>query len=417
MRQNLVRNLQQRNGGQTMLIFVLFMVVLFLFAGLGIDLGFAYITRARLSKAVDSAALAGARNAGKGTLTTAITIADNAFHVNYGVSGRDVTPPVPQAAFSNDAAGNLLLGVTAATSINTFFIRVLPQWSTLTVGSAATALRSKIVLSLVLDRSGSMKSNDGWTKLPPAVDQFIDLFYEGYDRASMSSFASGATTDVPMETNFKTDIENAANALVFDGDTCSDGGMTNGLAQNAPVVINPGESVVKVIVFFTDGMANTFYYNLDCGARDIGFNGPSLFDPVTGASANSGCNVPKELDSIDPTTGNITPGVVDKTSCYDLHVEAQKRARRIAWLARNQGIIVYSIGMGTLGKPGECINQFPVLNPDFLKDMANTPDAPDYDSSKQQAGYSGDYAIATDSSELNQAFQTIAGKILLRLTR
>ena len=43
------------NRSQTLILFVLFMFMLILFVGLGIDLGFAYITRARLSKAVDAA--------------------------------------------------------------------------------------------------------------------------------------------------------------------------------------------------------------------------------------------------------------------------------------------------------------------------------------------------------------------------
>jgi Flp pilus assembly protein TadG len=409
IRQNPVRNIQRRERGQTLVMFVLFMVALFLFAGLGIDLGFAYITRARLSKAVDSAALAGARNVGQ-TQPKAIVIADNAFYVNYGTSSRDVSPPVPQAAFSNDAAGNLLLGVTANTTINTFFIRVLPQWSTLTVGSSATALRSKVVLSLVLDRSGSMSNDLGYVALPGAVANFIDLFYENYDRASMSSFSYAPSTDVAMETVFKTDIKNKANGLTYDGWTCSERGLTNGLAQNAPVVINLGESVIKVIVFFTDGLANTWYYDkFNCGARDMSPD-KDLWDPVTGAHEANNCTVPPTIPSIDPTVGTINTS----HECTDMYVESEARARAIATLARSQGIIVYAIGMGDPSSGFlECGH--PPLNPSFLEDLANTTNAPHYNASQSQ--YSGDYAIATDASALNDVFQTIASKILLRLTR
>src|ERR1700722_5688364 len=79
-------------GGQTLLMFVLFVIVLFVFVGLGVDLGFAYITRARLSKAVDSACLSGMRNLYQGQ-GLAGQIASNAFLINYGASGRDVAPP------------------------------------------------------------------------------------------------------------------------------------------------------------------------------------------------------------------------------------------------------------------------------------------------------------------------------------
>ena len=88
------RQLVRQAGGQTLIMFVLFLIVLFIFAGLGIDLGFAYITRARLSKAVDAACLTGVRNISQGT-TAATDAARSAFNANYGTSGRDVVAPVP----------------------------------------------------------------------------------------------------------------------------------------------------------------------------------------------------------------------------------------------------------------------------------------------------------------------------------
>ena len=62
MHRSLKRKPQARESGQTLILFTLFIIVLILFVGLGIDLGFAYITRAQLSKAVDAACLTGIRN-------------------------------------------------------------------------------------------------------------------------------------------------------------------------------------------------------------------------------------------------------------------------------------------------------------------------------------------------------------------
>src|SRR5271169_6140178 len=101
----------------------------------------------------------------------------------------------------------------------------------------------------------------------------------------MVSFSSAASVDVSMQRPFRTLIENAADALVFNGFTCSDQGLTNALAQNNSVAIPPGQNVVKVIVFFTDGMANTFNANLNCGSRNIIYSGPTLVDPTTGNTA------------------------------------------------------------------------------------------------------------------------------------
>jgi Flp pilus assembly protein TadG len=403
--------------GQTLIMFVLFMFVLILFVGLGVDLGFAYITRARLSKAVDSACLMGLRNISRGN-GVARNIAESAFNANYRKSGQEdasVTPNVVIGSVNN----NITIDVTATTHINTFFIRVMPalfpggdSWQTLPVASTAQAVRPNLIMSLVLDRSGSMAVNNGASALPGAVAGFIDRFDDDHDRVSMSSFSSGSTIDVTMRQPFRQDIKNAANALVANGWTASERGLTNGLAQQQGVVAMSGEKVVRVLVFFTDGMANTWYNSFNCGARDVSPDG-DLWDPVTGNHASSGCTVPGNLPSINPTTGQITANAVDSNDCEDMHIEAQNRAERIAWLARNQGITVYSIGMGSPGASGECGGAFPVLNPDFLKNVANTPDSDTFNSLQPQ----GDYAIAADASQLVGVFQQIADKILARLTK
>jgi Flp pilus assembly protein TadG len=400
---------------------VLFMVVLFAFVGLAVDLGFAYITRAKLSKGVDAAALAGMRSIGAGTAQASL-VASNAFAANYGTSGRDVAPPALTINFKK-VNGNSVLDVNATVSINTFFIRVLPtiggaNWNTLTVGDAAESTRSTLVMALVLDRSGSMQSNGGSTALPPAVTNFIAQFDDTTDYASQISFSSAASVDVPMTQPFISQIQNAALALSFGGNTCSDEGLTNGMVQIGTETNVVAQSVIRVMIFFTDGMANTFNYVFNCGTRDIGYTG-TLYDPATGNVNNNGCTITGTIDSIDPTTGAITKNAVNtqgNNSCDAMHYEAENRAERIAWLARSQGYVIYCIGMGNPGgnNLGECNDGvFPILNPIFLQDLANTTDSQTYDASQPV----GDFAIAADSAQLAEVFQTIAAKILLRLSR
>jgi Flp pilus assembly protein TadG len=419
---NLTGSAMRREDGQTLLMFVLFMVVLFAFVGLAVDLGFAYLTRAQLSKGVDAAALAGMRSVAS---PQAGLIATNAFFANYGTSARDVAPPSVQVAF-NKVNGNTVINVKATVTINTFFVRVLPalgqaNWNTLTVGESAQATRTTLVLALVLDRSGSMTGNGGAQALPPAVTNFIAQFDDTTDYAAQISFSSAASVDVPMTEPFISKIQTAAIALEgnFNGDTCSDEGLTNGMAQIEVETNVTAQSVTRVMVFFTDGMANSFNYVLNCGARDIGYNGPSLFDPTTGAINNSGCTVPPFLSSINPSNGVFTANAVDangtnQTSCIAMHNEAENRAERIANLARSQGYVIYCVGMGTpCSNCGECQNYFPVLNQAFLEDLANTTDSQTYNAAQPV----GDFAIATDSSQLSEVFQTIASKILLRLSQ
>ncbi len=399
------------NRGQTFLMFIFFMIVLIAFMGLGLDLGFAYITKASLSKGVDAGALRGIRSLSLGN-ATAEQIAKATFRANYGTPGRDISVPTVNAVISLDAANNIILNMDANVKIRTFFLRALgaipglPRWDTLTVGASAQGTRPKLVMGLVLDRSGSMANNGGDTALPPAASNFIDLFDDNNDRAAMVSFSSWASTDVTMRRPFISDIKNAANALNFKGWTCSERGLTNALAEVKTVTVLPGENVIKIIVFFSDGMANTFYYSFNCGPRNIAQDSGDLYDPITGSQSNSGCTIP------NPLTG-IKGGTVDPTSCSAMNTEAQDRAEAVASLARSQGVIIYAMGLGDPSAAGECGGTFPVLNPDFLKNLANTPDAKTYDSTQPV----GDYAIAQTAGELDAVFQQIAAKILSRLSR
>ena len=118
--------------GQMLVLFAVFLVVLVLFMGLGIDLGFAYVTKAQLSKAVDAAALAGMSNFYQGS-AIASNIAAGAFAANFAPGGTKPgyikTMPVPSINFSTDSASNQTLTVSATATINTFFIGVLPWWN------------------------------------------------------------------------------------------------------------------------------------------------------------------------------------------------------------------------------------------------------------------------------------------------
>ncbi len=64
-------------------------------------------------------------------------------------------------------------------------------------------------------------------------------------------------------------------------------------------------------------------------------------------------------------------------------------------------ITIYSIGLG------DKINQA------YLQDIANDPDAATYNSSQPQ----GEAVFAPSASQLDAVFQTIASKVLLRLSQ
>ncbi len=412
-----------RKSGQTLLLFTFFMIVLILFVGLGIDMDFAYITRARLSKAVDAAALTGIRAYRSDNVDGALKLARSTFQANYAASGLNTNTVVPTLEWGT-INNNITLDVHASTHIETFFIRVLPAlfasggttWDTLPVGSSAQATRPNLILSLVLDRSGSMGGNGGMANLKVAVPKFIENFDDGRDRAAMSSFSCAARVDVQMSQPFQAAIKSKVSTFVGDGWTCSEAGLEKGREQNLNVATLTGEKVVKVIVFFTDGLANTFqYFPLQCGAGTVTNNiGPdsSTWDPDQDCHGTS-CTFPSCLTSINGGCVNRTLDCPEGDRSKGMYDEAEARALAVARQARLEGNVIYSIGMEDPASGGECGR--PAINPEFLQRVANDPNGPKFDPDENQT--QGLAFLAGDASQLPAVFQAVADAILTRLTK
>jgi Flp pilus assembly protein TadG len=393
-------NCRKGEQGQTLALFCVLVIAMILMLGIGLDLGYGYITKASLSKAVDSACLTGVRNLYQGQ-AMAESVARSAFAMNYGSPKNQTSAPVVAVAFSKDASNNTQLGITATATINTFFIRILPQFRTLTVSASAQATRAKLIMSIVLDRSGSMSTNGGGAALPRAVGTFIDFFDDANDNVAMSSFASNATLDMAMRTSFKSTVKSEANSMVFVGGTFAPGGLAFAPVQNDSVPVIAGENVVKVTVFFTDGLANIIQDTLNCGGRPtlINFGGydsgttVGFFDPATGTQL-SGCSGVTQFRS-------AINGTMRSLNRANVTADAEYRALQIANGMRAKGTIIYSIGLGNS------------INQDFLQQIANDPASPSYNPNQPM----GDAVFAPAASDLQGVFQAIASKILLRLTR
>jgi hypothetical protein len=250
---------RERQRGQIIILLAVSMLVLLLFAGLAIDVAFAYVTRARLGKAVDAACLTGMKNLYQGQAQATI-MAKNAFNANYQPVGDLPGSPVVTVTFPV-VSGQVQIGVTATATIKTVFMGIIPAAKTLTVGDTAQALRGTLVMSLTLDSSGSMGNNGGGPALQSAVPLFLADFLTT-DYMAMVSFASTATTDVAMNTNNITPINNKVAAMNFNGATFGPGGLTLAKAQEDGT--NPPSNAVKVVVYFTDGFANTIQDTFTC---------------------------------------------------------------------------------------------------------------------------------------------------------
>jgi Flp pilus assembly protein TadG len=412
-------NSTQRRSGQLGVLFAVMIPILFLTVGLVIDVGRAYVTKTALGKALDASALAAMKNLNLGQ-SQATTIAQSTFNVNYGAN-----PPVPSITFTKDVNNNTLVNVSATATVNSFFLSYLLGSKTLNVSSSAQATRNPLVMSLVLDESFSMTKNGGEQALPPAVNNFISHFDDSSDQVAMVSFATLDSVDVPLAQPFMSKIQSAVNAMQFGNGP--NGQRTNAYAgmvaaqnqiQSAKI---SGSNVQKVAVFFTDGWANTIKDNLKCSASssvltpllycgcDPGddnimhlCSGVVFMNPNTGSLTN--CTAETQNGATFPSqqTGGPQPLVpATPTGMDNCAAEACYRTVQVADSMRAQNTVVYSIGLGN------------AINQPFLQQVANDPAASTFDASKPI----GEAVFAPTSAELNSVFETIASKVLLRLTQ
>ena len=168
------------------------LTTLLLFSGLAVDSGRGYLVKAQLSKAVDGAALAAARNLNSGDPKGE---AARVFKANFpkGYLGTDASDPTTAGDFFsssvNAVTGVNTVRVKASTTLPTTFMS-LGSTPSMLIGSQGEATRRMVDLSLVLDVSSSIGSR--WGAVRDASRTFVKSFDEKNDRISLVFFGNGA---------------------------------------------------------------------------------------------------------------------------------------------------------------------------------------------------------------------------------
>ena len=241
----------RKERAQTAIFFLLAFGLICLLCGLAIDSGLLYLAKARLSRAVDGAALQAVGNATEGTATVA-TIMRNFAIANYsdlqtisatptfstgtyttpgtGATGTEYLYDFVDASLGKDSTGNyrkyvqiiFQLGagnqITAALCnarcpVLTYFMGYangvlggftgISAFKDLKVSSSAIATRNPRLIMVVVDRSGSMLfAGGGAFGLPAAVVTFLNFFDTSSDYIGLVSFSSAARLEMPLTTNF-----------------------------------------------------------------------------------------------------------------------------------------------------------------------------------------------------------------------
>jgi hypothetical protein len=199
---------RQRQRGTTLLLVMLMMAVFLVpLVGLAIDGTMLYIVQAKLSSAVDGAALGAGRLLGTNANTA--EIAGEFFNVNFPAGywgARNITPTIT----SVDQLGTSTVTISATADVPLFFMRVL-GYDHSTVAAMAIATRRKTRVMLVLDRSGSMNATDPvshlnvFTTLQTSAKNFVGMFTPGTDELGLVVFGGSAIVAYPTTRPYDTD--------------------------------------------------------------------------------------------------------------------------------------------------------------------------------------------------------------------
>jgi Flp pilus assembly protein TadG len=245
--------------GVTLIYMAIFITTGLLFTGLAVDSGRAYVVKAQLTKAVDGAALAAARNLNGGDPEGE---AARVFRANFppGYLGTStVTDPTSATDFFEThtitETGVNVVTVNATAIVPTTFMR-LGNFTQVTVHSTGEAQRRMVDLSLVLDVSGSIGSR--WGAVRAAAIEFINAFDETSDRLALITYGNGARVvrQMPSSRGFnKSAMTGAIPVALPGGWTPMAEGLYRGWDELRSVPTG-SQSGLRVIVLFTDGSAN-----------------------------------------------------------------------------------------------------------------------------------------------------------------
>jgi Flp pilus assembly protein TadG len=236
---------ERQRRAQTLVFFALALTAIILLCGFAIDSGLLYLAKARISRAVDGAALAAVgnfqqssvpatnrldvattmRNFATANYTDLATIKTTATEVQvnsttYTYNFFDPAAPAQDAngAYRKFVQVTLTVGsggqITSASCnarcpVHTYFIQIFGNFNDLKVSSSAVASRSPRMIMVVVDRSGSMLNttssttgNPGAVGLPAAIVTFLNFFQTSTDNIGLVSFGSNARLEFPLTTNF-----------------------------------------------------------------------------------------------------------------------------------------------------------------------------------------------------------------------
>ncbi|MEZ4415832.1 MAG: VWA domain-containing protein [Gemmatimonadota bacterium] len=378
--------------GSVVLFVALAMVLLLGMSGLAVDMGRAYLSRARMVRAVDAAALAGARvfRSGQGQARQHALAIAQANGLGNGNQGPNLS-----VQFGQNQFGENTVQVTASETMPTLLARVLGR-TTVDIRARAEAATPPVDLILVIDHSGSLQQAGAWGDLQDAARSFVQKFDDNIDQMGLVGFNTRATQRVWLTDHFTGSITSTINTMTSAGWTNTGQSLKYAYDQLTGGAVR--QRSVKVVVFFTDGRPTAF--------RDvIGLPG-SEQDRVM-AVGETGSNVVGYWDdplNTLPNQGNppSVDGCANSSNCFgywngDLaRTKAHDDGRTWASAIRGDGAYIYTIGLGWAVES-------------YLDELSNEGGISDPGQPR------GRTYVAPTAADLDAVFDLVASDIFVRL--
>ena len=387
------RHLDNERGGVLVFV-VLGMLLMVPMVGLTIDAGRGYILRAQLSRAADAGALAaaGALRSGAAAAERRARTLAQANGVTGGTDG--VTLDV---SFSQNALGERTVMVTAAKPMPTLLMGLLGIAEVQTRAAAVAAV-PPVDLVLVIDQSGSLAMANAWEDLQEAAQEFVRFFDDEIDQVGLVSFNLRAAQRFDLDQPFTAPVLDEIDRMTSASFTNAGAGLR--LAHEQFQGEATRDRAVRAVVFFTDGQPTAVRRDVD--GRD------RVITAWTGSRVSGYWDDPDELPMTNVPRADGCRGV---WYCYGWSHGTVLQAARddgAYWAnqIRDQGTVIYTIGLGDLSQPAGSMLQ---PDEDYLRAIANEEGVSDSSQPK------GRNYFAPSALQLRLVFRQVAEDLLARL--
>ncbi len=362
-------------------------------SGLAIDL----VTKIRLSRAVDAAAIEAASNSRLG-VTQAEASGRAVAALNGIVDGVDGISL--SLSFDLNLYGETTVTARASQSIPTTLAKVLGQ-DELDLSTEAVAAVPPVDMVFVLDQSGSLEVQGVWDDLQAAANQFVTHFDDSLDQIGLVHYQIRAEDAFVIDGLFTTSITNAINNMNSAGDTNTGEGLRLARKQMKSKVVR--ERSAKVVVFFTDGRPTAFRDDINGRDRVIAVNRSSTGN-IRGLFDN-----PEALPMSEEATPDDCIQVPECRGWTEETVREEARQRGLHWadMIRRDSTLIYTIGLGNPSATD------PIETPDvgYLELLANVGGIVDADQPRGRSYF------APSSAQLQDVFEQVARDLMVRLAK